>query len=275
MPPARPGEIDEMQALATPRWPELRDWLVPEQPCSLIAWHTLATGIGRCWVDRLSRPRCAIAFAGGNLTLAGDAAALSSDRFAAVVDTLLADWERVFIAAPNAFANTVVDALAGPARWPRVIFTTDGALAPKVACPPGRLRRLGAVDTGAVEALEEDIQWISDTLDGPARFAQSGTAFGGFVDGRLISVAVPFYVGERFEELGVVTAQAHRGVGWSTACSAAVIADIQSRDRTPCWSTTPDNTASMRVASKLGFRQTREEMHFMVGEPTDGALPPD
>jgi RimJ/RimL family protein N-acetyltransferase len=263
-----------MEALATQRWRELRAWLVPEQPCSLIAWHTLATGIGRCWVDRLSQPRCAIAFAGGNLTLAGDAAALSPGGFAAVIETLLGDWDRVFIAAPDAFAPTVVDALVVPARWPRVIFTTDAVLCPDVTARQGEVRRLGAADARAVEALEEDIQWISDTLNGPRGLVEQNTAFGGFAEGRLVSVAVPFYVGERFEELGVVTAEAHRGEGWSSACSAAVIADIQARGRTPCWSTTPDNAASMRVASKLGFRRTREEMHFMAGEPTEGSLPP-
>ncbi len=263
-----------MEVLATRRWQELRDWLVPEQPCSLIAWHTLTTEIGRCWVDRLAQPRCAIAFAGGNLTLVGDAAALSRDGFAAVIETLLADWERVFIAAPDAFVPAVVEALVGPARWPRVIFTTDAAVAPEVASAPGEIRRLGAQDAAAVEALDDDIEWISDTLDGPRRLAEFNTAFGGFVAGRLVSVAVPFYVGERFEELGVVTAEAHRAVGWSSACSAAVIADIHCRGRMPCWSTTPDNLASIRVAIKLGFRQTREEMHFIAGEPTPGSLPP-
>ncbi|MGE4607264.1 MAG: hypothetical protein AAEJ52_11025 [Myxococcota bacterium] len=137
-----------MEALATQRWQELRDWLVPERPCSLITWHVLVTGIGRCWVDSLSQPRCAIAFAGGNLTLAGDA-----------------------------------EALADPARWPRVIFTTDVVLSPEVASPPGELRRLGAADAAAVEALEEDIQWISDTLGGRRKLADCSTAFGGFVDG--------------------------------------------------------------------------------------------
>lgn len=77
----------------------------------------------------------------------------------------------------------------------------------------------------AVEVLDEDIRWISDTFDGPSRLAESNSAFGGFVDGRLVSVAVPFHVGERFEELGVVTAEAHRGAGWSSSCSAAVVAD--------------------------------------------------
>ncbi len=234
----------------------------------------LATGIGRCWVDRLSQPRCAIAFTGGNLTLVGDAAALLPARFAAAIETLLEDWKRVFIAAPDAFLPAVLEALTDPARWPRVIFTTDAVLSPEVASPPGELRRLAAADAAAVDALEEGIQWISDTLGGPRALAACNTAFGGFVDGRLVSVAVPFYVGERFEELGAVTEDAHRGVGWSSACSAAVIADIHSRGRTPCWSTTPDNSSSMRVASKLGFRQTREEMHFMVGRPTQGSLPP-
>lgn len=96
-----------MEALATQRWQELRDWLVPERPCSLIAWYVLVTGIGRCWVDSLSQPRCVIAFAGGNLTLAGDAEALSPARFAAVIETLLEDWKRVFIAAPDAFVPAV------------------------------------------------------------------------------------------------------------------------------------------------------------------------
>ena len=112
-------------------------------------------------------------------------------------------------------------------------------------------------------------------VDCVRKLAECSTAFGGFVDGRLVSVAVPFYVGEQFEELGVVTEAAHRSMGWSSACSAAVIADIHSRGRMPCWSTTPDNGSSIRVASRLGFRQTREEMHFMAGEPARGSLPPE
>jgi len=263
-----------METLEATRWSELRAWLLPEQACSLIAWHTLSTGIGRVWVDRGSNPCCAIAFAGGNLTLAGDAAALSSSAFGGVIEALLAEWDRVFIAAPDPFVAVVVDALDGPARWPRVIFTTETPLAPKLPVPPGVVRRIGPADATAVAALDEDVAWISDTYGGPRTLAESNTAFGGFVDGQLVSVAAPFYRGERFEELGVVSDEAHRGRGWSSACSAAAIADIQQRGRIPCWSTTPDNEASIRVARKLGFQQTREEMHFLAGEPTEGSLPP-
>ncbi len=77
-------------------------------------------------------------------------------------------------------------------------------LSPKVAPPPGELRRLGAADRAAVEALDEDIQWISGALDGPRALAEMNTAFGGFGSGRLASVAVPFYVGERLLEPGLL-----------------------------------------------------------------------
>ena len=266
-----------MHELAREDWARLRDWLEPERPCELIGRHTLATGCGAWWVDRWPEARCAVAFAGGNLTLLGDAAALEPSALVALVEVLLDDWDHVFFDVGDAFVPAVRAALTDHSRWPRVKYTTERPLPTSLDVArfdAGAIRRLGAGDAEAVGALGDDIAWISDTLDGPAALAQRATAFGAFADGRLVSVAVPFYVGESFEELGVVTEADHRGAGWSTACATAVIADVQARGRIPCWSTTPDNTASRRVAEKLGFVYTGDVMHYMAGEPITGALPP-
>ena len=52
---------------------------------------------------------------------------------------------------------------------------------------------------------------------------------------------------------GVATEPGSRGQGLSTACAGAVCQDVRDRGRIPSWTTSPDNTASLRVAAKLGF----------------------
>jgi RimJ/RimL family protein N-acetyltransferase len=262
-----------VQPLAAEHWGSLREWLLPERACSLIGWHTLATGVGKWWVDRWPRPACGIAFAGGNLTFAGDPERLGTHALPGLIAELRDDWDHVFMEVPEPFRPAVLEALDAPSRWPRVIYTTNSSLQTGIEAPPRAVRRLGAGDAPAVAELGEDLDWISDTLGGPEALAGGQSAFGAFVEGRLVSVAVPFYIGEGFEELGVVTDAAHRGAGWSTACAKAVVADMQARDRLPCWATTPDNAASRRVAEKLGLSLSREEMHYMEGDPITGALP--
>ena len=127
---------------------------------------------------------------------------------------------------------------------------------------------------GLAEGLRA-IDWISDTHDGPANLGESGRAIGAFLDDRLVSVAAVFYVGVSFEELGVVTEPDYRARGLSAACSAVLIEDVRARGRTPCWSTTPDNLASQRVAEKRGFEHESGQRHFLAGGPVTGALPHD
>lgn len=79
-----------------------------------------------------------------------------------------------------------------------------------------------------------------------------------------MSVAVTFFVGERHEEIGVVTDPAHRGRGLSTACTAALVRDIRARGRRPSWTTSPDNIASRGVAARLGFVHVRDDVLYAV-----------
>lgn len=87
------------------------------------------------------------------------------------------------------------------------------------------------------------------------------------VDGRAVSVAVPFYVGERHELIGVVTESAYRRRGLSTACAPALAVDVRGRGRTPLWTTSPDNTASLAVAARLGFVHDRDDVLHAVRVP--------
>jgi predicted GNAT family acetyltransferase len=109
--------------------------------------------------------------------------------------------------------------------------------------------------------------WIAKTWGGPAGLAASGAAWGAFVDGRLVSVACTFFMGERYEEIGVVTEPEHRGQGLSVACTRALCLAIFARGRRPSWTTSPDNTASVRVAEKLGFRLDRHDWLYVAGIP--------
>lgn len=109
--------------------------------------------------------------------------------------------------------------------------------------------------------------WISNTWGGPAGLATSGHARGAFVDGRLMSVACAFYVGERYEEIGVVAEPDHRGRGLSAGSTAALGEDIRARGRSPSWTTSPDNAASLRVAEKLGFLRHHEDHLHVCGLP--------
>jgi predicted GNAT family acetyltransferase len=97
--------------------------------------------------------------------------------------------------------------------------------------------------------------------------AASGYAWGAFRQGRLAAVACSFFVGVHYEDIGVLTLPTERGRGLSVACAGALCADIQQRGRQPSWSTSPDNTASLRVAEKLGFTVHRRDRLLVVGYP--------
>ena len=60
-----------------------------------------------------------------------------------------------------------------------------------------------------------------------------------------------FFVGELFEDIGVVTHPEHRLQGLARSCASAVVTDIRHRRHTPTWTTSPDNIGSLAVAERL------------------------
>ena len=232
----------------------------PERPGPMIAQHLLGTGNGSCLADRWPGPRALAVETGGNWALAGDPAAFDP---AAVAGRVAG-----FVEAPAGFEPLLRTAARELHEWPRVIFTLEGAGDP----PPGRdgaprVRRLGPGDAGPLAGLGSETDWVASTWGGPGGLAASGTGWGAFDGRRLVAVACPFFVGQRYEDLAVATEPGFRGLGLSPACAWAVCQDVRRRGRVPSWTTSPDNTASLRVAAKLGFRRQRRDRLLVVDAP--------
>jgi hypothetical protein len=238
----------------------LRHWFLPERPGPLVAQHVLGTGNGTCLADRWPDPRALVVQTGGNYTLAGDPDALDPGD--------LRDRVAGFVEAPAAFVPLLRAAFGEVVEWPRVILILEGPAGPVPAPGAGHLvRRLGGGDGDALAALSPETAWIAKTWGGSAGLAASGVGWGAFADERLVAVACPFFVGAVYEDLGVATEPAFRGLGLSPACAGEVVRDVRRRGRVPTWTTSPDNQASLRVAAKLGFIPARRDRLYVAGVP--------
>ncbi|MEZ4621686.1 MAG: GNAT family N-acetyltransferase [Caldilineaceae bacterium] len=192
---------------------------------------------------------------GKNGSLAGDPGALTP--------ALIGDVVVGFVEAPAAFVPLLRATFPNLVVWDRVMYKLPTA--PTYRQPPGfTVRPLTSADAAALANLSAESVWISKTWGGPAGLAASGYAWGAFAGEQLAAVANVFFVGDKYEEIGVVTEAAFRGFGLSTACSGAICEEIRGRGRIPSWTTSPDNSASKRVADKLGFQWARDDFMHVV-----------
>ena len=82
-----------------------------------------------------------------------------------------------------------------------------------------------------------------------------GIAAGAFVDNNIVAIAHTYAETDLHADIGVSTIEAWREKGFSTAAASLVAQEIQARGKVPAWSCGEDNTASLRVAQKLGFTE--------------------
>jgi RimJ/RimL family protein N-acetyltransferase len=245
-----------MMQLTNPQLTTLRHWFLPDRPGPLIGLHLLNGGHGTAWADRWPEPQALYVETGKNGALAGDPSALTPAMIREVVIG--------FVEAPATFVPLLQETFPGLLVWDRVIYQLPTA--PTYRQPVGfTVRRLTSDDTHHLAQLSDESFWISKTWGGPAGLAASGYAWGAFAGERLAAVANSFFLGEQYEELGVVTEPAFRGLGVSVACSGALCAEIRARGHIPSWTTSPDNRASKRVAEKLGFQWVRNDFLYVVG----------
>ncbi|MCB9133933.1 MAG: GNAT family N-acetyltransferase [Anaerolineales bacterium] len=233
----------------------LKPRFFPDRPGPLIGLHAIQTGHGHAWADRWPDPRVLLTETAGNYSLSGDPDALTPDALRPLISG--------FVEAPDTFVRLLRTAFPDLIRWPRVIYALPGP--PHYNDPPGFvIRRLGVEDARPLANLSEESNWIYKTWYGAENLAKSGHAWGAFADGQLVSVANTFFVGARYEDLGVITELGFRGRGLSVACAGAMCTDVIARGRIPSWSTSTDNLASMRVAEKLGFQFERWDVLYVA-----------
>lgn len=239
----------------------LHGWFGDEGPGDMAGQHVLNTGQGRVFVDRWPEPRVALATYGDGCSLRGDPLALQAS-----------DVCSGFFDAPPAFEPALREADPGLVLWERVyLVLAQGEETSPLRLPSGAVvRRLAAGDVSALRGLREESSWISHSWGGPAGLAGSGYAFGAFRDGQLVSVACSFEIGDRYEDIGVVTEAGFRGQGLAGACAERLCSEIFARGRVPSWSTVRENTPSLRVAEKLGFTLARTGVIYAVNKAVPG-----
>lgn len=88
----------------------------------------------------------------------------------------------------------------------------------------------------------------------------------GIVDGEAVSLAHTFAWSPLYVDIGVTTHEHFRQQGMASAAAAIVAAEVQKRGKVPVWSTGADNLPSMRIAQKLGFRETSRRLYLIPVE---------
>lgn len=233
----------------------LRDWFLPDQPGPLVGLHVLQAGHGHYWVDRWPQPRTVLVECAGNWSLAGDPEAIQPEQLQSLVSGFLDTTEPFVPLLQATFPDLVV--------WERVMF--DLKTQPHYSIPSNSMvRLLTAADALHLQGLDPESAWIGKTWGNAAGLAASGTAWGTFVADRLAAVACTFYMGEQYEDIGIVTEPAFRGRGLGPACAGAACQAIQARGRRPGWTTSIDNIASIRVAEKLGFTLHHRDYLYII-----------
>lgn len=86
------------------------------------------------------------------------------------------------------------------------------------------------------------------------------------IEGEIVSLAHTFAWSPLYVDIGVTTHEQFREKGMATAAAALVAAEVQKRGKIPVWSTGVDNLPSMRVAQKLGFRETSRRLYLIPVE---------
>ena len=92
----------------------------------------------------------------------------------------------------------------------------------------------------------------------------NGLAAGAVVRSRLVALAHTNAVTASYGDIGVVTDEAWRGMGFASAAASIVAHRIQERGLTPVWSAGEDNIASLRVAVKLGFMEVSQRAYLNI-----------
>lgn len=124
------------------------------------------------------------------------------------------------------------------------------------------VRLLSISDTNLILNAPKQLQGAG--FANPQEMLIQGVVAGAIVDNQLVAIAHTSAISNKFSDVGVYTAQDHRGKGYSTAAATLVIEKLQARNLIPVWSTGEDNLASQKVAQKIGFTKTSTKTYIIL-----------
>jgi RimJ/RimL family protein N-acetyltransferase len=99
---------------------------------------------------------------------------------------------------------------------------------------------------------------------GPEALLSAGVAAAAVREGQILSIARTAGRAGDFVEIGADTVPEWRGRGLASACAATVAGVVQRSGGTPVWSAGEGNTASLRIAQKLGFREVLRRVYVIA-----------
>ena len=154
----------------------------------------------------------------------------------------------------------------GPVTLPEPAKTMDRLGFGPIASSSVRFDELrAALPTGvAVRPLDAELlarcEWrelVVNAHGSIEAFLEHGVGLCLLRDDEILAEAYAPFIGRGIAEVGVVTAEAHRGQGLAAIAIAWLAATLADRGLTLYWSCDTSNEASVRVAAKLGFGAAR------------------
>ena len=91
---------------------------------------------------------------------------------------------------------------------------------------------------------------------------EEGVVVCGFVSDRVVAIGHTSAISGGYADIGVYTSSESRRRGFATACASMVTGRVQAMGLTPVWSTADYNTASNKVALKLGFEPVSRRIYL-------------
>jgi GNAT superfamily N-acetyltransferase len=181
-------------------------------------------------------------------TLAGDVNVLAQLEDAEFAGQLLAGWQRraAIIHVPGAASETPV---ADPRGEPTHVFTRSTA------------PRFDHLDDGLRQELVQALEGrtVARFVPGelpPATVTSSGSSIpiaAAWADGRPVAFCYPVWQTERYWDVSVETWAPYQRRGLGERAARAMIAHMRRTGREPVWGALESNTASRRLAARLGF----------------------
>jgi len=154
-------------------------------------------------------------------------------------------------------------------RLPDVQRTVDRAV--DIPPPAGvELRRLRAADLPLLQSAHQELHWLYESWGDWETVLSEGIVVGAIVDGEVASAGVTFARAAVLDDIGVATVSTYQRGGLSSACSALLVREILAQGRRPVWTVFVENTPSVRISERLGFRtMTRCVVFDVAGQPTE------
>ncbi|WP_134685307.1 GNAT family N-acetyltransferase [Brevibacillus migulae] len=223
--------------------------------------YSAITGIlpGKVWVDRVERPASVlVALDNGLYFAAGEepdpefASYLSeknketSQRFtlfspsSAWNDWLLASVDGAFQA---------IQRLAF--QYPQHGFWKQGESVGAMASGEFVLKRID--EAVIAHSREFSAEYYRNYWGSIAQFIQHGLGYAVMQQDKIVCECTSIFGNPEQAEMDIVTSEEYRGQGWGLVCAQAFIEETLRRKAVPRWDCHADNTASKKMAYRLGF----------------------